>query len=79
MTIDTRTIAGDTIALLDSLPLIFNSTTIGGSGSLTIDGGGAPPFPRLRLPAACRTSWTDWSHRTDRSTPPDPDGAQASP
>ena len=40
--IDTTGVQGATITLGDSLPMIFNNVTIGGSGpAVTIDGGGA--------------------------------------
>ena len=68
MMIDAGLVGGQTIALQDNLPLLFNNTTINGGGgaAVTIDGGGThriffvsglPPIPA--------------------SGTPDPDGSQA--
>ena len=68
MSIVMDAIAGDTITLADSLPMLFNNTSIGSLGSgaaVTIDGGGAH---RIFFVSGLPDSST---------TPlPDPDGAQ---
>jgi hypothetical protein len=71
MAIDTSSIAGQTITLGNSLPLIFNNTTIGGTGAaVVIDGGSTYRiFFTSGLP--------DSTQNFAGTGLPNPDGAQA--